>query len=43
MKTNAVIENDPAMVKKYEKTVLVENANSNKPSGRKQLSLKGDK
>ena len=43
MKIDDEFENDPAMVKKYEKTILVENANSNKPSGRKRLSPKGDK
>ena len=35
-------ENDLAMVKKYEKPILVEYANSNKPSGRKRYSLKGE-
>ncbi|MHA2250986.1 MAG: zinc ribbon domain-containing protein [Candidatus Kariarchaeaceae archaeon] len=36
-------ENDLAMVKKYEKPILVEYANSNKLSGRKRYSPKGDK
>jgi IS605 OrfB family transposase len=41
--TNNQFRNDLAMVKKYENPILVETANSNKPSGRKQYSPQGER